>query len=99
LRLHAAPCWRARGGAGQGQAFGAEAKSLADIVASFDRERERRHVSSISVALVEAGRISLLARGTRNAARGEHAGAATRYQAASISKTIAAMSGRAPWPE
>ena len=32
------------------QALGAEAKSLADIVASFDRERERRHVPSISVA-------------------------------------------------
>jgi hypothetical protein len=56
-----------------GHAFGAEAKSLADIVASFDRERERRHVPSISVALVEAGRVSLVVRGHRNAARGERA--------------------------
>jgi CubicO group peptidase (beta-lactamase class C family) len=73
------------------QALGAEAKSLADIVASFDRERERRHVPSISVALVEAGGVSLLARGYRNAVRGQHARSDTPYQAASISKTVAAM--------
>lgn len=73
------------------QAFGAEAKSLAEIVASFDREREQRHVPSISVALVESGRVSLVQRGLRDAARGERVGPATLYQAASISKTVAAM--------
>jgi hypothetical protein len=31
-------------------------------VAAFDREREQRHVPSISVALVEDGRVSLFAR-------------------------------------
>jgi CubicO group peptidase (beta-lactamase class C family) len=72
-------------------AFGAEARSLGDIVASFDRERAQRHVPSISVALVEGGRISLVQRGFRSAARGERVGPATPYQAASISKTIAAM--------
>lgn len=72
-------------------AFGAEAKSLGDIVASFDREREQRHVPSISVALVEGGRVSLVQRGDRDAAQGEPAGPATLYQAASISKMVAAM--------
>src|SRR5262245_21880071 len=77
--------------AGGSHAHGAEEKPLADIVASFDREREQRHVPSISVALVEEGRVSLLARGYRNAARGQPASPATPYQAASISKTVAAM--------
>jgi len=72
-------------------ALGAEAKSLADIVASFDRERERRNVPSISVALVEAGRVSLVQHGYRSAAHGERAGPKTPYQAASISKTVAAV--------
>ena len=77
-------------GAGS-QALGADAKSLGDIVASFDRERERRRVPSISAALVEGGRVSLVQRGFRSAARGEPVGPATPYQAASISKTVAAM--------
>lgn len=72
-------------------AHGAEEKPLADIVASFDREREQRQVPSISVALVEDGRVSLVARGYRNAARAESASPTTPYQAASISKTVAAM--------
>ncbi len=72
-------------------ALGAEAKSLADIVASFDRERERRQVPSISVALVEGGRVSLAQRGYRSAARGERVGPTTAYQAASISKMVAGM--------
>lgn len=72
-------------------AHGADEKPLSDIVASFDREREQRHVPSISVALVEDGRVSLIARGFRNAARNEPASSATPYQAASISKTVAAM--------
>lgn len=76
--------------AGGSPGHGAEDKRLADIVASFDREREQRHVPSISVALVEDGRVSLVARGFRNA-RGKRAGPATPYQAASISKTVAAM--------
>lgn len=74
-----------------GRALGAEARPLGDIVASFDAERERRHVPSISVALVEAGRVSLAARGYRDAARHKPAGTETPYQAASISKTVAAM--------
>lgn len=73
------------------QAHGAEEKPLADIVAAFDRDREQRHVPSISVALVEQGRVSLVARGYRNMARGDPASPATPYQAASISKTVAAM--------
>ena len=72
-------------------AFGAEAKPLDDIVASFDRERERRRVPSISVALVESGSVSLVARGYRDASRIERVRPDTPYQAASISKTVAAM--------
>lgn len=73
------------------QAFGAEAKLLADIVAGFDRERDRRHVPSISVALVEGGRVSLVQRGHRGATQAAPVGPDTPYQAASISKTVAAM--------
>ena len=72
-------------------ARGVEADALGDIVASFDGERKSRGVPSISVALVENGRISLAQRGVRSASRGEAVGPETRYQAASMSKTVAAL--------
>lgn len=72
-------------------ARGAEADTLGDIVASFDGERKKRGVPSISVALVEGGGLTLAQRGVRSAARGEAVGPETRYQAASMSKTIAAL--------
>jgi CubicO group peptidase (beta-lactamase class C family) len=62
-----------------------------DVVAAFDQERQRRGVPSISVALVEEGRILLHARGFADAQRGKAASTATVYQAASISKTIGAL--------
>jgi hypothetical protein len=43
-------------------AHGAEADTLNDIVAWFDEERKNRLVPSISVALVEAGRVNLCQR-------------------------------------
>jgi CubicO group peptidase (beta-lactamase class C family) len=70
---------------------GAEADALGDIVASFDAERKRRGVPSVSVALVEGGGVTLAQRGMRSAARGDVVGPETRYQAASMSKTIAAV--------
>jgi CubicO group peptidase (beta-lactamase class C family) len=72
-------------------ARGAEGDALGDIVASFDAELKKRGVPSISVALVEGGRITLAQRGVRSAARSEPVGPETRYQAASMSKTIAAL--------
>jgi CubicO group peptidase (beta-lactamase class C family) len=62
-----------------------------DVVAAFDQERQRRGVPSISVALVEEGRILLHARGFADAQRAIAASTATVYQAASISKTIGAL--------
>ncbi|GLR83984.1 hypothetical protein GCM10007857_06940 [Bradyrhizobium iriomotense] len=70
---------------------GAESGALSDIVAAFDRERERRNVPSISVALIEEGRVSLCQRGLRSVSRSDAVGPETRYQAASISKTVAAI--------
>jgi CubicO group peptidase (beta-lactamase class C family) len=77
--------------AGVPAARGAEGDALGDIVASFDAELKKRGVPSISVALVEGGRLTLAQRGVRSAARGEAVGPETRYQAASMSKTIAAL--------
>jgi len=77
--------------AGVSAARGAEAEPLGDIIAAFDGERKNRGVPSISVALVEGGRVTLAQRGVRGAARGEVVGPGTRYQAASMSKTIAAL--------
>jgi CubicO group peptidase (beta-lactamase class C family) len=81
--------------AGATRGSGAEAKSLADIVAAFDREREWRGIPSISVALVEGARVNLHQRGVRSASRGGEVSAETPYQAASISKTVAAMTALA----
>jgi CubicO group peptidase (beta-lactamase class C family) len=82
-------------GPGVAASYGAEAKSLDDIVASFDRERQRRGVPSISVALVEDSRVSLCQRGSRSTSRNDAVDAATPYQAASISKTVAALTALA----
>jgi CubicO group peptidase (beta-lactamase class C family) len=81
--------------AGASTACAAEAGTLADIVASFDGERRRRGVPSISAALVEGGRISLQQRGLRSASHGDRVGPQTLYQAASISKTVAALTALA----
>jgi len=59
-------------------ARGAEADALGDIVASFDSERKKHGVPSISIALVEGGRLTLAQRGVRSAARGEAVGPETR---------------------
>jgi CubicO group peptidase (beta-lactamase class C family) len=77
--------------AGVSAVRGAEADTLGDIVASFDRERKDRRIPSISVALVEGGHISLCQRGMRSVSGGQSVGPETRYQAASISKTFAAV--------
>ena len=82
--------------AGCPAARGAEADTLGDIVASFDAERKtpRR-----SLDQRRAGRRrprQLAQRGLRIAARGETVGPATRYQAASMSKTIAAVTALKP---
>jgi hypothetical protein len=45
--------------AGVSAARGVEADALDGIIAAFDEERKNRFVPSISVALVEGGRISL----------------------------------------
>jgi CubicO group peptidase (beta-lactamase class C family) len=76
---------------GAGAARGAEADALGDIVASFDGERTTLGVPSISVALVEDGRVSLVQRGVKRASTGAPVGPETRYQAASMSKTVAAI--------
>jgi CubicO group peptidase (beta-lactamase class C family) len=70
---------------------GTEAEALDGIVASFDAMRRDRGVPSIIVALVEGGHVTLAQRGVRSAASGEAVGPQTRYQAASMSKTIAAL--------
>ncbi len=77
--------------AGVSAVHGAEADSLGDVVASFDGERKNRGIPSVSVALVEDGRVSLCQRGVRSVSSGGVVGASTRYQAASMSKTIAAL--------
>jgi CubicO group peptidase (beta-lactamase class C family) len=76
---------------GAGRARGTEAVSLDDIVASFDAMRKSHGVPSISVALMEGGGVTLAQRGVRSVASGEAVGPETRYQAASMSKTIAAL--------
>jgi CubicO group peptidase (beta-lactamase class C family) len=57
----------------------------------FDEERTNQRIPSISVALLEGGRVSFCERGQRSMSSGEAVGPGTRYQAASISKTIAAL--------
>ncbi|MGY8668514.1 serine hydrolase domain-containing protein [Bradyrhizobium sp. UFLA05-109] len=64
---------------------------MGDILSSFDGELKRRGVPSISLALVEDGGISLIQRGLRRISSGEAVDSRTRYQAASMSKTIAAL--------
>lgn len=76
---------------GAGTARGGETNDLGELVASFDRERMALGVPSISVALVEDGRISLVQRGVKSASSGAPVGPETRYQAASMSKTVAAI--------
>jgi CubicO group peptidase (beta-lactamase class C family) len=76
---------------GAGTACGAEADPLNQLVASFDGERKTLGVPSISVALVEHGRISPVQRGVKSASTGAPVGPETRYQAASMSKTVAAL--------
>jgi len=57
------------------------------------------------LALLEKGRVTPHRRGLRDASRGDVVGADTPHQAASISKTVAALAERyrwpqrAPWPE
>lgn len=69
--------------------------ALREVVAQFDAARARRGVPSVSVALVEGGRIHVQARGLADAARGTPATPATLYQAASISKTIGGLTALA----
>lgn len=69
--------------------------ALREVVAGFDAERARRGVPSVSVALVDGGRIHVQARGLADAARGTAATPATLYQAASISKTIGGLTALA----
>jgi CubicO group peptidase (beta-lactamase class C family) len=76
---------------GEGTAHGAKADALGDIVAAFDGQRAALGVLSISVALVEGGRINLVQRGVKRASTGAPVGPDTRYQAASMSKTVAAI--------
>ena len=76
---------------GAGAARGAETNDLRELVASFDGERMALGVPSISVALVEDGRISLVQRGVKSTSSGVPVGPETRYQAASMSKTVAAI--------
>src|SRR6185437_5758972 len=76
---------------GAGAARGAETNDLGELVASLDGERTALGVPSISVALVEEGRISLVQRGVKSASSGAPVGPQTRYQAASMSKTVAAI--------
>jgi len=76
---------------GAGAARGAVADTLSELIASFDGERQALGVPSISVALVEDGRISLAQRGVESASTGAPVGPRTRYQAASMSKTVAAI--------
>jgi CubicO group peptidase (beta-lactamase class C family) len=76
---------------GVARARGTEAETLDGIVASFDAMRGDHGVPSISVALVEGGHVTLAQRGVRSVASGEAVGPETRYQAASMSKTIAAL--------
>jgi CubicO group peptidase (beta-lactamase class C family) len=80
---------------GHSLGYGAEARTLDDIVAGFGDERQRRGVPSISVALVEDGRVSLVQRGFCSASRRDSAGPETLYQAASISKTVAGLTALA----
>ena len=80
---------------GVGAARGAETDALGELVASFDAQRQALGVPSISVALVEKGRVSLVQRGVRSASTGVPVGPATRYQAASMSKTVAAITALA----
>jgi CubicO group peptidase (beta-lactamase class C family) len=77
--------------AGVARARGAETDALDGIVASFDAMCKSHGVPSISVALVEGGHVALAQRGVRSVASGEAVGPQTRYQAASMSKTIAAL--------
>jgi CubicO group peptidase (beta-lactamase class C family) len=70
---------------------GTEADALSKLVASFDGERKDHGVPSISIALVEGGMVSLAQRGVCSVASGEEVGPETRYQAASMSKTIAGL--------
>jgi len=81
--------------AGVSPSFGSEAGALADMAGSFDSERKRLGVPSLSVALVEEGRLTLHQRGLRDASRGDDVGPDTLYQAASISKTVAAITALA----
>jgi len=76
---------------GVARARGAEAEALEGIVASFDAMRRDHGVPSISVALVEGGHVTLAQRGVRSVTSGDAVGQQTRYQAASMSKTIAAL--------
>jgi CubicO group peptidase (beta-lactamase class C family) len=76
---------------GAGHARGTEAVSLDDIVASFDAMCKSHGVPSISVALIEGGVVTLAQHGVRSVVSGEAVGPETRYQAASMSKTIAAL--------
>lgn len=76
---------------GAGRANWAEADPLDDIVASFDTMRKSQGVPSISAALVEGGSVKLAQRGVRSVLSGDPVGPDTRYQAASMSKTIAGL--------
>jgi CubicO group peptidase (beta-lactamase class C family) len=49
--------------------------------------------------LVEKGRVTPHQRGLRDASRGDVVGADTPHQAASISKTVAALAERYRWPQ
>jgi CubicO group peptidase (beta-lactamase class C family) len=76
---------------GAGAARGAETEALGELVASFDAQRQVLGVPSISVALVEDGRINLVQRGVKSASIWAPVGPGTHYQAASMSKTVAAI--------
>jgi CubicO group peptidase (beta-lactamase class C family) len=76
---------------GASRTRGVEAEPLDDIVTSFDALRKSHGVPSISVAVVEGAHVTLAQRGVHSVASGEAIGPDTRYQAASMSKTIAAV--------
>jgi CubicO group peptidase (beta-lactamase class C family) len=68
-------------------AFGRKASQLSDLDAAFDNERKRLGVPSVGVASVEDGRVRLHQRGLRD----DVVAMDTPYQAAFISKTVAAL--------
>ena len=68
-------------------AFGRKASRLSEMVAAFDDERKRLGMPSVGVALVEDGRVRLHQRGLRD----DVVAMDTPYQAAFISKAVAAL--------